>query len=146
MSLSNLLDNSADWDKMTHEQKNHLLYLKQKQMLDMFLEHGAISQAQHNKSLHDLTEKSAAAGRRTKDPKPVVLVVMDGVGESADELGNMVKKATTPTLDRLKENCPWRCIKAHGTAVGLRMMTWATARWDTMRSAAGRCIRRARSL
>ena len=30
--------------------------------------------------------------------KPVVLVIMDGVGESADELGNMVLKASTPTL------------------------------------------------
>jgi len=29
--------------------------------------------------------------------KPVVLVVMDGVGESSDPLGNMVMKATTPT-------------------------------------------------
>ena len=57
MSLSDPLKNSADWDKLTHEQKNHQLYLKQKQMLDMFLEHGAISQAQHDKSLLDLTEK-----------------------------------------------------------------------------------------
>ena len=61
MSLSDPLDNSADWDKRTHEQKNHQLYLKQKQMLDMFLEHGAISQAQHDKSLHDLTEKMGEA-------------------------------------------------------------------------------------
>ena len=45
------------WKGMTHEQKNHQLYLKQKSMLDMFLAHGAISQAQHDKSLHDLTEK-----------------------------------------------------------------------------------------
>ena len=51
--------------------------------------------------------------------KPIVLVIMDGVGESADELGNMVLKASTPTLDELKENNPWQCIKAHGTAVGL---------------------------
>ena len=51
--------------------------------------------------------------------KPVVLVVMDGVGESAEELGNMVMKATTPTLDALKANDPFRIIKAHGTAVGL---------------------------
>jgi 2,3-bisphosphoglycerate-independent phosphoglycerate mutase len=51
--------------------------------------------------------------------KPVVLVVMDGVGESAEELGNMVLKATTPTLDTLKANDPFRAIKAHGTAVGL---------------------------
>ena len=51
--------------------------------------------------------------------KPVVLVVMDGVGESSEELGNMVMKATTPTLDKLKANDPFRIIKAHGTAVGL---------------------------
>ena len=51
--------------------------------------------------------------------KPVVLVVMDGVGESSEELGNMVMKATTPTLDTLKANDPFRTIKAHGTAVGL---------------------------
>ena len=51
--------------------------------------------------------------------KPVVLVVMDGVGESSEELGNMVIKATTPTLDELKANDPFRIIKAHGAAVGL---------------------------
>ena len=51
--------------------------------------------------------------------KPVVLVVMDGVGETPETLGNMVQKATTPTLDMLKETCPWQTIKAHGTAVGL---------------------------
>ena len=51
--------------------------------------------------------------------KPVVLVVMDGVGETPSELGNMVKQATTPTLDALKANDPFRIIKAHGTAVGL---------------------------
>ena len=48
---------SDDWVKLTHKQKNHQLYLKQKKMLDMFQEHGAITQAQHDKSLHDLTEK-----------------------------------------------------------------------------------------
>ena len=34
--------------------------------------------------------------------KPVVLVVMDGVGETPETLGNMVMSATTPTLDELK--------------------------------------------
>ncbi len=51
--------------------------------------------------------------------KPVVLVVMDGVGETPVELGNMVMKATTPTLDALKSQNPWRTIRAHGEAVGL---------------------------
>ena len=45
------------WDSLTYEEKNHLLYERQKHMLDEFLNHGAISQEQHDKSLHDLTEK-----------------------------------------------------------------------------------------
>ena len=45
------------WADLTYAQKNHELILKQKRTLDMFLEHGAITQAQHDKSLHDLTEK-----------------------------------------------------------------------------------------
>ena len=51
--------------------------------------------------------------------RPVVLVVMDGIGESDNVLGNAVKNAYTPNLDYLKENYPWTKIKAHGTAVGL---------------------------
>ena len=51
--------------------------------------------------------------------KPVVLVVMDGVGETPEELGNMVLRANTPTLDEFKATCPWITIKAHGGAVGL---------------------------
>ena len=51
--------------------------------------------------------------------KPIVLVVMDGVGETPETLGNMVLRANTPTLDWFKENCPWQTIKAHGGAVGL---------------------------
>ena len=35
--------------------EQHLEFIKG--MLDSFLDHGAISQAQHDKSLHDLTEK-----------------------------------------------------------------------------------------
>lgn len=45
------------WAEMTHEEKNQVLFQKQKEMLDLLLERGAISQEQHDKSLHDLTEK-----------------------------------------------------------------------------------------
>ena len=45
------------WDSLSHEEKNRELFRKQKQLLDGFLEHGAITQAQHDKSLHDLREK-----------------------------------------------------------------------------------------
>ncbi len=54
--LSNRSDNPA-WDGLTHEQKNHRLYLKQKELLDKFLERGAITQAQYDKSLGDLRQK-----------------------------------------------------------------------------------------
>jgi len=51
--------------------------------------------------------------------RPVVLVVMDGVGVRESDYGNAVKNAYTPTLDYLKENSAYTTIKAHGTAVGL---------------------------
>ena len=48
---------NKDWSALTYEEKNRMLFLRQKKTLDMFLERGAISQAQHDKSLHDLIEK-----------------------------------------------------------------------------------------
>ena len=51
--------------------------------------------------------------------KPLVLVVMDGVGFGKDEAGDCVRKAHTPHLDWLLQNCPNVRLKAHGTAVGL---------------------------
>lgn len=50
-------DNWINWQSLSHAEKNHQLFLKQKALLDQFLEKGAISQAQHDKSLHDLIEK-----------------------------------------------------------------------------------------
>ena len=52
---------SEAWQGLTHEQKNHELYLKQKALLQQFLSTGAISQAQHDKSLRDLQEKMGEA-------------------------------------------------------------------------------------
>lgn len=49
--------NDETWSKLTYDEKNHQLYLKQKQLLDQFLKKKAISKAQYEKSLHDLTEK-----------------------------------------------------------------------------------------
>lgn len=42
---------------MTPEEKKRELYRKQKELLDTFLSHGAISRAQYDKSLGDLTVK-----------------------------------------------------------------------------------------
>lgn len=54
--MSNTND-SATWSSLAHEQKNHQLFMMQKELLDQFLKTGAISQTQHDKSIHDLIEK-----------------------------------------------------------------------------------------
>ena len=46
-----------EWERLSPEDKKKQLYLNQKQTLDTFLERGAISRAQYDKSLGDLTEK-----------------------------------------------------------------------------------------
>ncbi len=51
--------------------------------------------------------------------KPIVLVIMDGVGKGDGGSGDAVAVANTPTLDRLLVTCPHTYLKAHGTAVGL---------------------------
>lgn len=53
------------------------------------------------------------------EKRPVVLVVMDGIGINENEYGNAVKAASTPTIDMLISHSPYAVIKAHGTAVGL---------------------------
>ena len=56
---------NTDWSALSYEEKNRLLFLRQERILDMFLERGAISQDQHDKSLHDLIVKTGyeAAGK-----------------------------------------------------------------------------------
>ena len=51
--------------------------------------------------------------------KPILLVVMDGVGFSKTGLGDAVSLANTPTLDYLLKTYPNTRLKAHGDAVGL---------------------------
>ena len=49
------------WSDMTAEEKKVRLYIRQKATLDSFLARNAISQAQYDKSLGDLTEKMGMA-------------------------------------------------------------------------------------
>ena len=58
--MNNKTENQ-EYSNMTLAEKNHCLYLKQKAMLDTFLAKGAITQAEHDKSLHDLTVKMGEA-------------------------------------------------------------------------------------
>ena len=46
-----------EWARLSPEEKKQQLFLNQKNTLDLFLERGAISQVQYDKSLGDLREK-----------------------------------------------------------------------------------------
>ena len=46
-----------------------------------------------------------------KAKKPILLVVMDGVGFSKTHLGDAVGEANTPTLDWMLANCPNTLLK-----------------------------------
>ncbi len=50
---------------------------------------------------------------------PVVTIVMDGYGLSANTVGNAIAAAHKPTLDRLFADYPNVSLRAHGTAVGM---------------------------
>ena len=56
----------ASWEALSYTEKNRVLFERQKHMLEEFLERNAISKAQYDKSLHDLTEKMTPAPRGEK--------------------------------------------------------------------------------
>ena len=58
---------NVDYPSLSIDEKNKLLFLRQKERLDMFQEKGAISQAQYDKSLHDLIEKMGMASEIDSD-------------------------------------------------------------------------------
>ena len=53
------------------------------------------------------------------EQRPILTIVMDGVGYTERTEGNAVAAADTPTLDMLTANYHRFLLKAHGTAVGL---------------------------
>ncbi len=60
--------------------------------------------------------RTLLTGRR---PRPLTILVMDGIGCRQATAGNAVAESYTPNLDWLLQNCPYTLLKAHGTAVGL---------------------------
>ena len=53
----NKKDMQKEYSELTPEEKKNVLFLRQKHMLDLFLERNAISKAQYDKSLGDLMKK-----------------------------------------------------------------------------------------
>jgi|LSQX01.1.fsa_nt_gb 2,3-bisphosphoglycerate-independent phosphoglycerate mutase len=69
--------------------------------------------------LHSDSDRINTAEGEIMKKKPVVLVVMDGVGLTEKDNGNAVKNAYLPYLRDLKATQPFTTLKAHGEAVGL---------------------------
>lgn len=72
---------------------------------------------ERNRALMKMRE-NCGVGAKAKI-KPIVLVVMDGVGYSENAVGNAVMAAETPNLDMLNKYYPRFLLRAHGTSVGL---------------------------
>ena len=58
-----------NWSEISPEEKKKTLYLRQKRILDDFLERGAITKAQYDKSFGDLTEKMGMGDYKTNKPR-----------------------------------------------------------------------------
>ena len=55
--LADVESENAAWSALSYREKNWVLFLRQKSTLDAFLSRGAISRAQHDRSLRHLAEK-----------------------------------------------------------------------------------------
>lgn len=56
------MSEEIEWSLLSREEQQKQLFLKQKNLLDTFLEKHAISQAQYDKSLGDLRDKMGMHG------------------------------------------------------------------------------------
>ena len=60
--MDTLSTEQIEWASLSPEEKKKQLFLKQKNLLDTFLERNAISQAQYDKSLGALRDKMGMHG------------------------------------------------------------------------------------
>ena len=72
--------------------------------------------------------------------RPVVLVIMDGLGCRNEKFGNAVKVADTPVLDRLWSECPHTTLGASGFDVGLPDAQMGNSEVGHMNIGAGRIV------
>lgn len=72
--------------------------------------------------------------------RPVVLVIMDGLGLRDETEGNAVKAARTPVLDKLMKECPFVKGYASGLAVGLPEGQMGNSEVGHLNMGAGRVV------
>jgi len=67
----------------------------------------------------EMTGRSLIDGPAPAPVPRLLLLILDGWGERDDDYGNMIKKARTPNMERLRRDCPFVPIAAAGEAVGM---------------------------
>jgi 2,3-bisphosphoglycerate-independent phosphoglycerate mutase len=78
---------------------------------------------------------------RTAGENPrVLLLILDGWGENNSSEGNLITRAHTPSMDRLKKTYPHTLLKASGEAVGLPPGTVGNSEAGHLHIGAGRRI------
>lgn len=73
-------------------------------------------------------------------PRPVALIILDGLGLRAEREGNAVAQAKTPTLDWLSAHCPQATLKTCGPDVGLPEGQMGNSEVGHMNLGAGRVV------
>jgi len=73
-------------------------------------------------------------------PKPVVLMILDGWGLSAETAANAPHLARTPAFDRIWSGCPHATLVTHGPDVGLPRGQMGNSEVGHMNIGAGRVV------
>ena len=76
----------------------------------------------------------------TTNPRPVLLVILDGFGLAPAGAGNAVTEAATPTFDRIWRDAPRTTLEASGRAVGLPDGQMGNSEVGHMNLGAGRVV------
>lgn len=72
--------------------------------------------------------------------KPLMLIILDGLGVGKDYPGNAVKNANTPILDKIRIEHPYTEIEASGEFVGLPKGQMGNSEVGHLNIGAGRIV------
>ncbi len=84
--------------------------------------------------------KNHSFRRKYGDSPRVLLLILDGWGENSSTAGNLIARARTPVMDRLKKTYPYTLLAASGEAVGLAPGTVGNSEAGHLHIGAGRRI------
>ncbi len=76
----------------------------------------------------------------SQNPKPMVLVILDGWGYSEISEGNAIEHANKPVWDRLWQECPHTLIRGSGAEVGLPADQMGNSEVGHLNLGAGRVV------